>query len=348
MNNKTGITLVALIITIIILLVLATVSISLVMNTGIIGKAEHGVDKYSEEEIYEQIKLVYSEAQTAKFTDTNFIIDEYIKNSLEKIYGEGKVNVDGRKIITIHITNNDKNYEYIIKENGDIIKPTQWTDNGDETYTKGDVTLKIGDYINYKAPESLGYTGGWRVLGFEDGQIKLMSSEKVCTLTLIGRDGYNTGISQLNSICEKYADGAYSNYARSIKMDDICGLSGYDKTTWTESSYPSYGDTITYKVTDDGVQYKKGDEEYVTDTSIKKFVKPDGTELAKDEEISITSNYFGRTTMGLNRKSVKSQMIFIGEGTDAYYTADQYILPVLNNGYVRWGIMFVSYAGRNI
>ena len=50
MRNQKGITLVALIITIIILLILAIVSINLVMNGGIIGKAEKGTDSYLEAE----------------------------------------------------------------------------------------------------------------------------------------------------------------------------------------------------------------------------------------------------------------------------------------------------------
>ena len=51
LKNKNGITLVALIITIIVLLILAMVSISLVMNSGIINKSKTAVDKYTEEEI---------------------------------------------------------------------------------------------------------------------------------------------------------------------------------------------------------------------------------------------------------------------------------------------------------
>ena len=67
MNNKSGITLVALIITIIVLLILATVSISLVINNNVLDKAQHGVDKYSEEEIKEKIGTAFSEYQMTKY-----------------------------------------------------------------------------------------------------------------------------------------------------------------------------------------------------------------------------------------------------------------------------------------
>ena len=57
LKNNSGITLVALIITIIVLLILAMVSIRLVMNGGIIDRAEKGTQAYTESEIQEQIKL---------------------------------------------------------------------------------------------------------------------------------------------------------------------------------------------------------------------------------------------------------------------------------------------------
>ena len=83
LKNKNGITLVALIITIIVLLILAMVSISLVMNSGIIDKSKSAVDKYSKEEIGEQLKLAYSEYQMSQYTGTP--ID--IQAKLREIYG---------------------------------------------------------------------------------------------------------------------------------------------------------------------------------------------------------------------------------------------------------------------
>ena len=70
LNTNRGITLVALIITIIILLILAMVSIRLVMNGGIIDKANKATQAYKESEIQEQIKLAYNEWQTARWDGT--------------------------------------------------------------------------------------------------------------------------------------------------------------------------------------------------------------------------------------------------------------------------------------
>lgn len=57
MKEQKGITLVALVITIIVLLILAMVSISLVMNTGIIDRSNNSVMAWNEAQINEQQQL---------------------------------------------------------------------------------------------------------------------------------------------------------------------------------------------------------------------------------------------------------------------------------------------------
>ncbi len=57
MKDQKGITLVALVITIIILLILAMVSISLVLNSGIIDRANNAVNAYNNAQINEQEQL---------------------------------------------------------------------------------------------------------------------------------------------------------------------------------------------------------------------------------------------------------------------------------------------------
>ena len=60
MNNKitknNGITLVALVVTIVILLILAGISISAITQTGLFGKAKQATEKYKESEEKERIQ----------------------------------------------------------------------------------------------------------------------------------------------------------------------------------------------------------------------------------------------------------------------------------------------------
>ena len=107
-NNK-GITLVALIITIIVLLILAMVSIRLVMNGGIIDRAEKGTKAYTEAEIGEQLKLVYAEYQMGQYQTP---VD--IEARLKEIFGNDNVQnvsvANGKLTATIK----GKKYDYDI------------------------------------------------------------------------------------------------------------------------------------------------------------------------------------------------------------------------------------------
>ena len=101
-NNK-GITLVALIITIIVLLILAMVSIRLVMNGGIIDRAERGTQAYTDSEIKEQIKLACSEWQTARWDGTAGDAKGFVENRLKQVLNlqdnEISVDQDGNLVI---------------------------------------------------------------------------------------------------------------------------------------------------------------------------------------------------------------------------------------------------------
>ena len=116
-NNSNGITLVALIITIIVLLILAMVSIRLVINGGIIGKAEHGKDKYSEAEIKEHINLAYSEWKMSNESNGGINLKDVLENRLEEVYGAENVSITEQgKIINVGV----KNYIVTLMEDGRI------------------------------------------------------------------------------------------------------------------------------------------------------------------------------------------------------------------------------------
>ncbi len=108
-NNK-GITLVALIITIIVLLILAMVSIALVMNSGIITKSKTAVDKYSQEEIQEQIKLAYSEWQMHQYTnETQKTAPVFMQEKLRDTLKDNELIVTGSNgVFVVKISNNEQ------------------------------------------------------------------------------------------------------------------------------------------------------------------------------------------------------------------------------------------------
>ena len=270
MKKQNGITLVALVITIIVLLILAMVSIRIVMDGGLTQKAKDATAQHTIEAEKEAITTGYAAYQ----------IELAQKGKAElKVEGEAKVTPKGEDwSVTFPKTNN----EYELKKDGTITLTKQgngsttvgWKDNGDDTFTKGKVTLKVGDIVNYdegtgysttvEASKS-GYTDvqtyttenlGWRVLGINSkGELELISDNPTSKeLYLKGEKGYLNAEEVLNNMCnELYGKGKHATGARSLNVDDINKLANYDPTT-----YDGYGDIYTYRFPTSGdyMQYK--------------------------------------------------------------------------------------------
>ena len=104
MRNKRGITLIALIITIIVLLILSGVSISLVVGeNGIISKASKSKIEYAHAEVKEAIGLEYSNYLLEKNQEQT-IIDligylKDIRNIITETEEEGKYKIDVEKLL---------------------------------------------------------------------------------------------------------------------------------------------------------------------------------------------------------------------------------------------------------
>ena len=141
LREQKAITLVALIITIIVLLILAMVSISLVMNGGIIDRANRGTQTYTAEEVQEQMKLAYSEWEVARWDGTAGDATVFVRTRLSQTYGENldesSVKVENGKV-TAKI--NGKTFEY----------NTSTGKSGEKKPGIGDLVTKdnYGDYID--------------------------------------------------------------------------------------------------------------------------------------------------------------------------------------------------------
>lgn len=95
LENQKGITLVALVITIIIMLILAIVSVNIIVNQGIIKKSEDAVDKYKEKEGEEQANLIEIEKIIGKY-DRWWELTEEEKTEIESgSEGIGNIAVKG-------------------------------------------------------------------------------------------------------------------------------------------------------------------------------------------------------------------------------------------------------------
>lgn len=116
MEKNKGITLIALVITIIVLLILAGVTIAtLTGDNGLLQKATTAKEETKSAEAEEQIKLIYAEYQISKYAEGNMSAGDYLKEQLEKTYGEGNVDlISSEESIVLKVIENgeSKFYEY--------------------------------------------------------------------------------------------------------------------------------------------------------------------------------------------------------------------------------------------
>ncbi len=272
-RREKGITLIALVITIIVLLILAGVTIAtLTGDNGILTKANEAKTITNEKDEEEQIEIGYTEYLMADQTGekVNFEVSEATVTGKE-----------GDWIIKFDKT--EKEYYF----DGETITKVTWKQKGDTiTNIETKQTLKVGDYVDYDPTleanaSDLTYTStadktgadsdqefnaetyknaeyGWRILGVSKGKLRLISGEFVGAgnytngsrtyYTLKGKKGCINGIEELNKISAIFGHGKGAEKATSITAEDINEITGYDpaKAKCEEGNFNEYGNKVTY------------------------------------------------------------------------------------------------------
>ncbi|MBR0350943.1 MAG: prepilin-type N-terminal cleavage/methylation domain-containing protein [Clostridia bacterium] len=248
-KNEQGITLIALIVTIVVLLIVAGISIaSITSNDAPVEKAGQAKSETEIQAEMEEIQQAVSKASSKSFINGNFSgsadinsIKTALNNSglidgsatEETINGQTEIVVTGKKTKT----------QYSIEANGNLTR----------LYETG--SIKVGDTVNYTpsgtynwdAEYATSYEIGttnynnanktldsstddfklttWKVLNIDNktGNIELVPSNPTTgTVRLNGAQGYNNGVKLLNDACSNlYSDSSKSITARSININDI-------------------------------------------------------------------------------------------------------------------------------
>ena len=145
---------------------------------------------------------------------------------------------------TVEITESGNSAKVTYEGEGDPLPQKEWTQEGD-TITDGEVTLQVGDYINYdpisgasKTSETsyatstgneddqvfnlASYTGNWVVFGVEDGNIQIISEDAISLdsggyedggntyYALYGELGLKNAVTELDKIASLYGQGQYA------------------------------------------------------------------------------------------------------------------------------------------
>ena len=259
-DSTKGITLIALVITIIVLLILAGVTIAtLTGENGILSKATEASNKTEEKNAEEQVKI----AVMGSIGTNGELENEVLKENLDKIENISGVPEEIMDSTYPVIVTVEGKYSYTINKNGSI-------EQGEVVSREG---IKVGDYVNYTYDQKTegysllstqsGYTSNqtinqksgmkWRVLNiYANGTVDLIGDVDSTdqTIGIGGALGYNNGVYLLNDICkELYSNSTLGITARSINIEDIenqmneTGCAARDAYIYNEVQY---GKTKTY------------------------------------------------------------------------------------------------------
>ena len=237
-NRKSdrAITLIALIVTIVVLLVLAGVTIANVTgNQGVIKKAKIAANNYDTQSANEEMELFLmglgNDVTGDRLADylKNYIGNDGLEDFQNNGDGTGQLVLNGKKY-TLHF--NDLTFTYDGKGTGIVRNLKQVLNNNNED-VPGVAMVGAGDIET----EDL----GWEVLSTNsDGTVNLIAINNTnFEVSLSGINGYTNGVKALNDICNKLYGNLEINgkkvlSARSVNADDF-----YDITYSTTKTYSS-------------------------------------------------------------------------------------------------------------
>lgn len=215
LQSQSGITLVALIITIIVLVILTAVSISAVYNSRIVAHSINGSYEYATGSIVENNIML----------GTQRLIDSTVDRIVSVLLGNGDIPKDDKPTTEIV----GKTPEELSSMIGKYVnyEPTGTTYTTVQPDKNGQNAVDRSGYGVQTFDPSANHLN-WRIWKIDKEANKLyLISEKATetTLGLQGADGYNNAVKLLNDLCStaygstKYGEGIVK--ARSINMEDI-------------------------------------------------------------------------------------------------------------------------------
>ncbi len=304
MKTNKGITLVALVVTIIILLILAGISIQALVQTNLFNQAKQA--KNTTENAQKQENETLSE-----YMDK---INEYLPETLAYKVNSGEVPIGSYIKYTPDVAS-EETINNLITELG--------TYSGSEANTKETLTQEMG--LN------------WRVLDVKDGQVRLISDvATTSTIAIKGYNGYNNAVYLLDDICNKlYNNSKLTNKVQNLKIEDIEQYLK-DKIVVSENKISPAG--IKYP------QIVEQEENQTINNITGTLKPSEQTELINQTEVKIaTSSSLKRTYKWkkLNEESFKNSKYYTmffndGENTKRYWLSTREIYTA--SDYATFGI----------
>ncbi len=356
MQKKKGISLIVLVITIIVMIILAASVVITLSNTGIINRANRAVELTNESQVQDLAALIWADAYMDELRGTDLV--NKVKEDLDK---------KGIKEAEWKITVTDSGVSVINKANIPVPKwELKRTTNDSGIVTKVIVTdgtseIEVGSTINYMV-DGVGdtnYKGGWKLLGAdENGRLLIVSTADLgitgSNITIGDNANFDTcktsmegALTTLQNTVNSYKDGTIGVEVRSIRMDDVDKVTGFDPKTYTTyfmnaGNVNSYGQEVKYEWDNNAVKYtwKNGDETvtgtlegphggytYFDETTNKIITS---AKAASGDIVTLKESYYGYTGKNVLSEETLSYKMLFRNSTDtanvAYWLATRSVL----------------------
>lgn len=250
LKNFKGITLVALVITIVILIILATVTINTVFGeNGLISKAEQAAKLTEESSANEEMGIYLTGIKLREVQGEVFRLADYLSanignDGLEDFLnngdGYGQVSYNGHKFL---VNLEDYTYTYLGESDGSVNRRIEQVLGNNNEDVPGISMVEAGEIET----EDL----GWRVLSVnEDGTVNLIANRNTgFEVSLSGINGYTNGAKALNEICSKLYGSLEINgekviSARNANLEDFYNVTYRVGKEYTSQKIQPYINTL--------------------------------------------------------------------------------------------------------
>ena len=262
--NEKAITLIALVVTIVILLILAGVTITMTLGqNGLFTRAREGAAAYNESEVRDDLSMLITQYTWDKASEkTDKSLGDYLKdNGATSV----KANADGTTLEVKY-----KGYVFTVnKDSGEITEVSKG--EGSDSPATPTIIPKVGEIVDYKPnTPSTGYDLSKAKSGYDaqtiDGTYdpttwKIMEVDENGNITKLlgigskdvyfsGSKGYNNGVYLLNDICKsRYGNASLGATARSLNIEDIesrMNATGIEARNADKAGTVQYGTTRKY------------------------------------------------------------------------------------------------------
>ena len=328
-GRKQGITLIALVITIIILLILAGITISALTNQGLLKNAKEATNRTENAQKEEQELLNQYEDELNNYLSKN---DKKEEKLIDKI-NDGTIKI------------------------GDYIKYTP------DTASTTEILQELNTYSGADTNTTSTLTQenlNWRVLDVKEGQVRLISElPTTSTIALSGYNGYNNAVKLIDDTCNVlYSNSKLASKVQNLKIEDI-------QEKMVETNYSNITADYGKKFTPAHKYYPsiltKQNDEKVHGITGKEWSLSEQTELLNQtselqaNSLEVKYTYWNKAMSIDDFKDNIYYELFINNGSNysTYWMSSRCVdansynaafdVHIVNSGYVNAGGLYFSY-----